>query len=106
MRSRYALAFGLAVAAATITLFATLADAKRVKLRYGPNLYDRNYSYDVISKTPDHGYEGSPIPGADIFCSYHRYPVRKCKVAASGKERCKVVAWRLHQFCTNYGANW
>ena len=100
-----AIAAGLTLAAALFTA-ANSAEAKTIKLRYGPALYNKSYSYDVYSTTPDHGYEGSPVPGVDMFCSYQRFPVRKCIQLRNGKERCKTVGWRLHQFCNNYGKIW
>ena len=43
------------------------------------------------------GYEGYVAP--NYYCSYKRYPNRDCSVDRRGKERCRIVSWRLEQTC-------
>ena len=43
------------------------------------------------------GYEGYVAP--DYYCSYKRFPNRDCTIGARGKQRCRVVSWRLEQTC-------
>ncbi len=56
---------------------------------------DRRYEDEYITRGPRHGYSGwgnGPLLG--YFCDYQRLPVRRC-----GKGGCRVVAWRLRQYC-------
>lgn len=102
MKRVSALARSAACALALVATTAGAADAKRLGLKYGPHIVaGQSFSYDVITKHPTEGYEGpigSPLQGG--YCSYHKYPVRKCSTASNGQRRCKAAAWRLHQFCT------
>jgi hypothetical protein len=87
---RTASALALAPAAlATILLAAGPAEAVRGVKPY--------YSESYETKGPARGYEGFLFP--DYYCSYKRYPNRQCATDAQGKERCRVVGWRLEQTC-------
>jgi hypothetical protein len=55
------------------------------------------YSETYETKGPVRGYEGFLFP--DYYCSYKRYPNRDCSVDAQGRERCRVIGWRLEQTC-------
>jgi hypothetical protein len=55
------------------------------------------YSETYETRRPARGYEGFLFP--DYYCSYKRYPNRACSVDARGRERCRVVGWRLEQTC-------
>lgn len=50
------------------------------------------------TKRPQRGYEGFPAPG--VYCSYRREPIRECNTDRQGRERCRVVRWRLIQMCS------
>lgn len=82
----------LAVAAlATPLVVATNADAQ---LRRGVKPY---YSESYETGGPQRGYEGYVAP--DYYCSYKRFPNRECTTGKGGKQRCRVVSWRLEQTC-------
>ena len=55
------------------------------------------YSESYETRGPQRGYEGYVAP--DYYCSYKRFPNRECTTSASGKQRCRVVSWRLEQTC-------
>ena len=58
------------------------------------------YSETFRTKHPERGYEGFVgIGKRSAYCSYRREPDRRCYVTRSGRERCKVVAWKLIQHC-------
>lgn len=58
----------------------------------------QQWEYDT--KHPVRGYEGfSSGAGGKAYCSYRREPERKCWYTRSGREKCKVVSWRLIQKC-------
>jgi hypothetical protein len=85
-----ATALALAAAALAVTpLAAGPAEALRGVKPY--------YSESYETKGPARGYEGFLFP--DYYCSYKRYPNRQCATDAQGKERCRVVGWRLEQTC-------
>jgi len=76
---------GLALA---VPLLAAGAAEARVKPYYWQNYETRG---------PQRGYEGYVAP--NYYCSYKRYPNRECSVGKGGKQRCRVVSWRLEQTC-------
>lgn len=84
----YALAAGLAGAGLTL---AAPADAQR---RWVKPYYSEEYD---TGRRPARGYEGFLFP--DYYCSYKRYPKRVCSTDKRGRERCRVVGWRLEQTC-------
>jgi hypothetical protein len=55
------------------------------------------YSRDYQTRGPQRGYEGFLFP--DYYCSYKRFPNRECTTGKGGKQRCRVVSWRLEQTC-------
>ena len=55
------------------------------------------YSQSYETRGPVRGYEGYVAP--DYYCSYKRFPNRECSVGKGGKQRCRVVSWRLEQTC-------
>lgn len=75
-----------------------LLDAAAAKLAAQPfPTYrgDRYYEDNYYSREPRRGYTGwagPPLLGQ--FCDYRRYPVRECD-----NGRCRVVGWRLQQYC-------
>ena len=84
-------AIALALAALATTLLAAAGPAHALR---GVKPY---YSESYETKGPARGYEGFLFP--DYYCSYKRYPNRQCATDAQGKERCRVVGWRLEQTC-------
>jgi hypothetical protein len=70
--------------------FSTPADAQR---RWVKPYYSQEYDTD----RPVRGYEGFLFP--DYYCSYKRYPRRECSTDKRGRQRCRVVGWRLEQTC-------
>ena len=83
---------GAAIALAlTAPLIATGAQAQ---FRRGVKPY---YSESYETRGPVRGYEGHVAP--DYYCSYKRFPNRECTTGANGKQRCRVVSWRLEQTC-------
>jgi hypothetical protein len=80
-----------AVAFAAPLLAATTAQAQLY--RGVKPYYWKNYQ----TPGPTRGYEGWVAPG--YYCSYKRYPNRKCSTDAGGRERCRIVSWRLEQTC-------
>jgi hypothetical protein len=77
--------------ALTAPLIATGAQAQ---FRRGEKPY---YSESYETRGPVRGYEGHVAP--DYYCSYKRFPNRECTTGANGKQRCRVVSWRLEQTC-------
>ncbi len=55
------------------------------------------YMEEYETRGPQRGYEGFLFP--DYYCSYKRYPRRACTIDKRGRERCRVVGWRLEQTC-------
>lgn len=80
-----------AVALAAPLLAATTAEAQ---FRRGVKPY---YWWNYETRGPKRGYEGWVAPG--YYCSYKRYPNRKCSTDARGRKRCRIVSWRLEQTC-------
>jgi len=80
-----------AVAAAAPLLAAITAQAQFYR---GVKPY---YSESYETRGPERGYEGFLFP--DYYCSYIRYPNRECSTDARGRERCRIVSWRLEQTC-------
>ena len=78
-----------AVAFAIPVLAAGTAEARRGVKPY--------YSQSYETRGPVRGYEGYVAP--DYYCSYKRFPNRECSVGKGGKQRCRVVSWRLEQTC-------
>lgn len=81
------LAAGLAVAG---LMSSNPAEAQR---RWVTPYYSQEYDTD----RPVRGYEGFLFP--DYYCSYKRYPRRTCSTDKRGRQRCRVVGWRLEQTC-------
>jgi hypothetical protein len=79
--------------AATALVFPLLAAGPAQALRGVKPYYSETYE----TKGPARGYEGFLFP--DYYCSYKRYPNRQCATDAQGRERCRVVGWRLEQTC-------
>lgn len=48
---------------------------------------------------PARGYSGFVGP-RNYYCDYVRYPNRQCVVDRAGRERCRIVGWRMVQRCT------
>ena len=87
--------FGPIVSIVAVAMFlATVGDALAKKRGSGSRFYETN----IITKRPIHGYTGLAGPTNNYFCGYYRIPIRKCEWRR-GRERCKVVAWNLKQFC-------
>jgi hypothetical protein len=70
------------------------AGAAEAQFRRGVKPY---YSQSYETRGPARGYEGYVAP--DYYCSYKRFPNRECSVGKGGKQRCRVVSWRLEQTC-------
>ena len=89
----FASAHGLKlVAAAALIAPIVTASAAQAQFR-GKPYYWENYE----TRGPQRGYEGYIAP--NYYCSYKRYPNRTCSTDARGRERCRVVSWRLEQTC-------
>lgn len=84
----------LALAAVAFAMPLVAAGAADAQFRRGVKPY---YSESYETRGPKRGYEGFLFP--DYYCSYIRYPNRKCSTDASGKEHCRIVSWRLEQTC-------
>jgi hypothetical protein len=87
LRTAIALAAGLVGAG---VMFSSPADAQR---RWVKPYYSEEYDVGRGAR----GYEGFLFP--DYYCSYKRYPRRVCSTDKRGRERCRVVGWRLEQTC-------
>lgn len=74
------------------TTFSSEAEAGRGASRY------QQWEYDT-GRRPARGYEGFAGGPGKAYCSYRREPERKCWYTRSGRERCKIVNWRLIQKC-------
>ncbi len=92
MLTRIIVAVGLLLGAgAAFVTVSKPAEAQR--------LWDQPYEeWQSESKRPRRGYEGFPAPG--VYCSYRREPIRECSTDKRGRERCRVVRWRLVQMCS------
>ncbi|MFN3624524.1 MAG: hypothetical protein ACK4TP_10720 [Hyphomicrobium sp.] len=88
---RAATLLAAAVAFAAPLFATTTAEAQ---FRRGVKPY---YSESYETPGPQRGYEGFLFP--DYYCSYKRFPNRECSTDARGRERCRVVSWRLEQTC-------
>ena len=86
----------IGVAAIALALTAPLisSGAAQAQFRRGVKPY---YSESYETRGPVRGYEGYVAP--DYYCSYKRFPNRECTTSANGKQRCRVVSWRLEQTC-------
>jgi len=82
-----AIFIGAASAVTLVALAASDAQAGNSK-----EIYQRSY----YSKKPMRGYEGHV--GIDYYCTYKRFPIRKCKWNGR-REVCKIVKWELEQTC-------
>jgi hypothetical protein len=83
-----------ATAIATAALAVSFLAAGAAEARRGVKPY---YSESYETRGPVRGYEGYVAP--DYYCSYKRFPNRECSVGKGGKQRCRVVSWRLEQTC-------
>ena len=83
-----------AAALAVLGLAATFFAADTAEARRGVKPY---YSESYETRGSVRGYEGYVAP--DYYCSYKRFPNRECTTGANGKQRCRVVSWRLEQTC-------
>jgi len=83
---------GLAAIALAVPLVA--AGSAEAQFRRGVKPY---YSESYETRGPQRGYEGFLFP--DYYCSYIRYPNRECTTDSRGRERCRIVSWRLEQTC-------
>ena len=81
-------------AAITLALAMLVPGAAQAQFRRGVKPY---YSESYETRGPVRGYEGYVAP--DYYCSYKRFPNRECSTDARGRERCRVVSWRLEQTC-------
>ena len=79
---------------AAAALAAPLLTAATAEAYRGAKPY---YQWDYETRGPKRGYEGWVAPG--YYCSYKRYPNRECRAGADGRERCRIVSWRLEQTC-------
>jgi hypothetical protein len=73
--------------------FATPLLAAATAQAYVKPYYWKNYE----TRGPERGYEGYVAP--NYYCSYKRFPNRECTTGKGGKQRCRVVSWRLEQTC-------
>ncbi|MBU1210793.1 MAG: hypothetical protein KJ587_05900 [Alphaproteobacteria bacterium] len=78
---------GAAAAVALVAFASTDAEARGSK-----EIYQKSYMLDK----PLHGVEGHA--GPNYYCTYKRFPVRKCNWNGS-KEVCRIVKWELEQTC-------
>ncbi|MTD95510.1 hypothetical protein GIW81_14315 [Hyphomicrobium sp. xq] len=83
-----------AAIALALTASMIAATAAQAQFRRGVKPY---YSESYETRGPQRGYEGYVAP--DYYCSYKRFPNRECTTGAGGKQRCRVVSWRLEQTC-------
>lgn len=77
-------------AAAVVAL--TAFSASDAYAKGGKEIFTETYEFNQ----PMHGYEGHATN--NYYCTYKRFPVRKCKWNGS-REVCKVVKWRLEETC-------
>ncbi|MDX2287843.1 MAG: hypothetical protein NW217_03360 [Hyphomicrobiaceae bacterium] len=89
--TRCAVAAAALIAAGSV-LSATTAEARRGG---GSEIYQQTYKF----KQPMHGYEGPAPILSHKYCTYKRFPQRKCVITSSGREKCKIVGWELEQTC-------
>jgi hypothetical protein len=79
-----------------LALATLLAATTAVEAQYGRGV--KPYYWESYqTRGPTRGYEGYVAP--NYYCSYKRYPNRECSTDARGRERCRVVSWRLEQTC-------
>ena len=86
--------YATAIAAVGLAASLLAAGAAEAQFRRGVKPY---YSESYETRGPVRGYEGYVAP--DYYCSYKRFPNRECTTGAGGKQRCRVVSWRLEQTC-------
>jgi len=83
----------VAIAATTASAFTVTTAAEAKKYGSGYKSYSYNAPYAA------HGYEGFISNGpVSKYCSYTRYPIRKCKYTKHGR-KCWVDGWRIDQKC-------
>lgn len=83
-------------AIAAIGAFCVTTTAEAKKGRGGSSYWSKTYE----TRGPARGYEGFIGFGhVSKYCSYTRYPVRKCFYTGSGRRKCRIVSWRLDQKC-------
>jgi len=86
-----------AAAAAIIAPMVAGTDNAEAKRRGASSYY---YEKTFHTAGPSRGFEGFLSEGpANTYCSYRREPNRQCYITRSGRERCKVVSWKLTQHC-------
>ena len=74
---------------------ATLADVANAQIVLGPPRFRA-----IETPGPVRGYSGFVRQGArSYYCDYVRYPNRSCSVDRAGRERCRIVNWRMEQRC-------
>lgn len=82
-----------ALAAAALTLAATLAGIGAAEARGGSKgYYVQEYTFDK----PMHGYSGR---AGNYMCDYQRLPNRVCTMDKNGNEKCVIKSWTLRQHC-------
>jgi hypothetical protein len=84
---------GTATLMAAAAAFAAPLFAAAPANAYVKPYYWKNYE----TRGPERGYEGYVAP--NYYCSYKRFPNRECTTGKGGKQRCRVVSWRLEQTC-------
>jgi hypothetical protein len=92
LASTHAMRFAAVALALAASMIATAP--AQAQFRRGVKPY---YSESYETRGPQRGYEGYVAP--DYYCSYKRFPNRECTTSANGKQRCRVVSWRLEQTC-------
>ncbi len=86
-----------AIAAAALVAAGSFVSATDAEAGRGGSsqIYQQTYNF----KQPMHGYEGPSPVLPSKYCTYKRFPQRKCFVTSSGGEKCKIVGWQLEQTC-------
>lgn len=82
---------GALTAVLAVTAWPLSADAQP----YGRR--DRTWIIDTPG--PVRGYSGFVGP-RNYYCDYVRFPDRRCHVDRAGRERCRIVGWRMVQRCS------
>ena len=78
-------------------LLAAIAFAAPLVAANAAQAYKPYYWKNYETRGPERGYEGHVAP--NYYCSYKRFPNRECTTGKGGKQRCRVVSWRLEQTC-------